>query len=450
MLLAGTALAKGVDGPFQKGEFLSVLSRIELQTAEIAAFMPEAKRLFVVGDSNAMEVVDISDAQNPKRLNAFALDGEATSVTTFENLIAVSLLAKPSWGEGSVEIMEFANGTVQKLTTLKACFHPDMITFTPNGRKLLVACEGEPSEDGGRDPFGAVGIVNVENAVQNISGSVSVLPFDDVTIEPEYITVSEDSRWAWVSLQENNALAKVDLSANKIVGIYDLGVVDHSKPGFGLDAFKDGEINIRNEYMWGLRQPDGIKTFEVAGHHYVLTANEGADVPDMGKVYGLKDIAKLAREKSFELRFGSRSISLFDGNDGMLLWDSGELLEKVVSEVAPEYFNWNAKKGKKKSDSRSDDKGSEPENVAVGNVVGTDGKEHRLVFVGLERMSGIATFDFTDEKSPVLVGYYMDPKDRGPEGILFLDADKSPVPGQPLLVVGYEYSKSLVIYKIKF
>lgn len=449
MLLGAAAFccAQSLNGPFQKGNVLKPVSRIGLQSAEIAAYMPESKLLFVVGEGNSMEVVSLSDAESPRRLAEFLLEGEATSVAVYENLIAASLLAKDSWREGFVEIMEYADGTIRRLSTQKVCFHPDMVTFTPDGQKILVACEGEPSDDGKRDPFGAVGILEVEASI-NGAPALKVLPFDDVTVEPEYISVSGDSKWAWVSLQENNALARVDLSLNKVTNVFDLGFVDHSKPGFGLDAVKDGIINIKNENLWGLRQPDGIKSFEVDGRHYVLTANEGEEIDEPSKVYGLKDMANLAKEKGFGLKFGSRSISLFDGENGKLIWDSGDAIERTLAEVAPDYFNWNSKKDKRKADARSNDKGCEPENVAMGFVKGADGSMRRLAFVGLERMSGVAVFDFTDIKKPTLVDYFMDPADRGPEGLLFIDAENSPIPGQALLVVGYEYSKTLAVYAV--
>ena len=95
-------------------------------------------------------------------------------------------------------------------------------------------------------------------------------------------------------------------------------------------------------------------------------------------------------------------------------------------------------------DKRSGDKGCEPENVIVGEV----GKK-RYAFVGLERSSGIAVIDLTEIASPKLVDFYLDPKDRGPEGVLFIPADKSPIADQALLVVGYEYSKTLTIYTVK-
>ena len=104
------------------------------------------------------------------------------------------------------------------------------------------------------------------------------------------------------------------------------------------------------------------------------------------------------------------------------------------------------KKGKVKMDARSEDKGCEPENVTTG-IVG----DKRYAFVGLERTSGVAVFDITGIESgnaPKLEDFYLDPKDRGPEGILFIPAEKSPN-GEPLLVVGYEYSKTLAVYSVK-
>ena len=144
--------------------------------------------------------------------------------------------------------------------------------------------------------------------------------------------------------------------------------------------------------------------------------------------------------------FGSRSVSIFDGESGHLMWDSGDLFERTVAKVAPDYFNWNSKKGKVKMDARSEDKGCEPENVTTG-IVG----EKRYAFVGLERTSGVAVLDITGVETgatPQILDYYLDPKDRGPEGILFIPAAKSPN-GEPLLVVGYEYSKTLAVYSVK-
>jgi hypothetical protein len=173
----------------------------------------------------------------------------------------------------------------------------------------------------------------------------------------------------------------------------------------------------------------------------------GISVSNLERCDAVPDMAPGGR-CPYAYTFGSRSVSIFDGATGALVWDSGDMLERMIAKVAPDYFNWNAKKNKVKMDSRSEDKGCEPENVTVGEVAGK-----RYAFVGLERTSGIAVFDITDfgktsNPSPRLVDYYLDPSDRGPEGVLFIPAEKSPN-GTALLVVGYEYSKTLTIYTVK-
>lgn len=427
--------------------FFVPVSSVNLKTAEIAAYMPEAQRLFVVGEGDVLEIVKIDDQGKLEKESEFNLEGEATSVTVFDNFVAVSLLSKPAHAEGFVEILKFEGSALSKVATYKIGHHPDMITFTPDGKRLLVACEGEPSEDGKVDPKGSVAILELGSdfakSGTNLAPKISILEFDDASVEPEYISVSEDSKYAWVSLQENNALARVDIEAARIDTIFDLGYVDHSKPGFGLDAVKDGRINIKNENMRGLRQPDGIKVFSVGQKNFVITANEGESLenPAAWKSYARKNPCEGV--KGCKVSYGSRSVSIFDGMSGELIWDSGDALEQAAAKFTPEYFNWNSKKGKKKIDTRSDDKGCEPENVTYGMVNGK-----RLVFVGLERAGAIAVFDATKFKSPKLIQYIMDSNHRGPEGILIIPSEKSPVKHSALLVVGFEYSKTLVVYKV--
>ncbi len=429
--------------------FFVPVSSVNLKTAEIAAYMPAAQRLFVVGEGDVLEIVKIDDQGKVEKESDFTLEGEATSVTVYDNLVAVSLLAKPAHAEGFVEVLKFEGSalTLNKVATFKVGHHPDMVTFTPDGKRLLVACEGEPSEDGKVDPKGSVAILELGSdfakSGTNFAPKISILEFDDASVEPEYISVSEDSKYAWVSLQENNAMARIDVEAAKIDTVFDLGYVDHSKPGFGLDAVKDGLINIKNENMRGLRQPDGIKAFSVGQDNFVITANEGESLEDPAawKSYAKKNPCE--GSKGCKVTYGTRSISIFDGMSGELVWDSGDVLEQAAAKFTPEYFNWNSKKGKKKIDTRSDDKGCEPENVTYGMVNGK-----RLVFVGLERAGAIAVFDATKYKSPKLIQYIMDPKYRGPEGILFIPSKISPVKNKALLIVGFEYSKTLVVYKV--
>lgn len=516
-LLLGTGLccAKKLDvtvmkksSPMQMGNVLAPLSSMTMTTAEISAYMPGQKLLFVVSDVDAMEVLDLKNPAHPKRQKNVALKGVGSSVSVNGNLIAVSSLAPEPSDTGFVEIFKMDGVTktgvgkgagVKKVAEFRLCHQPDMLTFSPDGRKLLVACEGSPDAEFENDPAGGIAVLSLPENDDDLANGVkvNVLGFEDQdstalmkagvrrigaapfykTLEPEYITVSEDSKVAWVSLQENNAMARVDLTTEKITNVFPFGFVDHSKPGFGIDAKGDGKASIENIPVHGLRQPDGMANITLDGKTFVLTANEGAPVNDYKdwtdattplvlfeqnkldqSVFDAAMLSKLQKLTVSRLdgcpevvsgkcpyltSFGSRSMSIFDGTTGALIWDSGDQLEQMFAKVAPEYFNWNAKKAKFKKETRSADKGCEPENVTIGMV-----GDKRYAFLGLERMSGVAVFDITDVNAPKLVDYYLDPKDRGPEGILFISADKSPVPGQALLIVGYEYSKTLTIYKV--
>jgi len=495
---------------FQKGNVLSPVATLQMTAPEITAYMPEKKLLFVVGGEKLVEMVSFADEANPKVESRLQLDGPATSVTVFGDLVAISMTDEPDHGLGQVQLFRYAEGLVPVATASRLCHLPDMVTFTPDGSKILVACEGSPSQDFNEDPEGGIAILTVEKGsrLNDYKLASKVLDFKGLdslalrkkgvrspgvqgfvrSIEPEYITVSKNSKYAWVSLQENNAMAYVDVEGAQILDVFPLGYVDHSKPGFGLDVKKDEKAKIKNYPIRGLRQPDGLASFAAGGKTLVLTANEGASVNDYkawtdeGTVMELladerldrtvfnEDLAPHLKKYTVSLLercdlqgpdevpggkcpyvygFGTRSISLFDGESGKLLWDSGDIFEKTFAKLAPDYFNWNSKKNKVKMDSRSDKKGCEPENVTVGEVNGK-----RYAFVGLERSSGVAVFDLTGvdasaRTAPKLVDFYFDPKDRGPEGLLFIPADKSPIYGQALLIVGYEFSKTLTIYTVR-
>lgn len=509
LFTTGFCLAKentAPEGLFQLGSVLKQVSSISMTTAEITAYMPGWKTLFVVGGENVLEAVDISDPASPKVVNTLPLPGGASSITVYGNLVAVSLLANPEWKRGHVQVLRYGD-RIETLSTTEVCNQPDMLTFTPDGKKILVACEGSPSADFREDPEGGIAILSIDGEHTWKNPAVAVAGFADVdssalmaegvrkpgaqgfvkSLEPEYITVSDDSKTAWVSLQENNAIAVLDVDSQKVTDIFPLGYVDHSVPGFALDLKSDSKINITNYPVRGLRQPDGISFFAAGGKQYVVTANEGAPVNDYKTWTDVTSPLMLAREGRLDTHvfdekmlseiqdlsvsnlehcdvppdvvkggrcpyvysFGTRGVSIFDGATGMLIWDSGDMLERAIAKTAPDYFNWNSKKKKVKMDSRSPDKGCEPENVTVGEV-----GSKRYAFVGMERAGAVAVFDVSEfgkmnNPSPALVDLYLNPKDRGPEGILFIPADRSPLAGQALLVVGYEYSKTLTIYTVK-
>jgi hypothetical protein len=293
-------------------------------------------------------------------------------------------------------------------------------------------------------------------------------------LEPEYITVSPDGRTAWVSLQENNAIAVLDLQTLTVVRIDALGYKDHSITGHGLDASdQDGGIRISTwANIFGMYQPDALAAFRIGGRDYVLSANEG----DAREYPGLVEAARLrstttdasfgparANDQAGRLNvttfppgapagqttayaFGARSFAVWDGATGALVFDSGDAFEQLTAAALPAHFNSNNTANN--FDSRSDDKGPEPEAAAVGVVRG-----RTYGFIGLERIGGFAVIDLTDPTAPT-IGQYVNNRnftqsavgpDSGPEIIQFVEAGQSPIK-RPLVVVSHEITGTVSLY----
>lgn len=114
---------------------------------------------------------------------------------------------------------------------------PDMLIFTPDGRRILVANEGE--RVGIADPEGSVSIIDVGRGIEKanvktvsfrsyndrraelLAEGVRIFP-DAATVaqdfEPEYISVSADGKTAWVTLQENNSIAILQIPCQHFPG----------------------------------------------------------------------------------------------------------------------------------------------------------------------------------------------------------------------------------------
>ncbi|TCO74149.1 ExeM/NucH family extracellular endonuclease [Rhodovulum euryhalinum] len=376
---------------------------------------------------------------------------------------------------------------------------PDMVTFSPDGTKILVANEGEfnAESDITVDPVGSVSIIDVSNLV---NPTVQTLTFGSLAavegvrlapgasylegLEPEYIAVTDDGTTAYVSLQEANAFAKIDLATGAI-DLIPLGTVDHSQEGSGLDANDDGLISIRTyDNLVGLRMPDAIDAFEVDGATYIITANEGdgrgdgdegGDEARVGDILD-GDIPGLAIDASVDTTglerlvistidgdtdgdgdidvlhaFGSRSFTIFDA-DGNVVFDSGSEFERILSEVAPERFNNDdGEPIATEDDNRSDAKGPEPEAVVTGEVNGA-----LYAFIGLERDSGIVIYNISEPTAAYFVDYIPGFGNDlgagiddfiGPETIAFIPAAES-LSGVAQIVAAYEISGDTVVYDL--
>jgi hypothetical protein len=462
--------------------------------SEIPTYDPASRRLFVTGPNNRLDIADISNPASPIRLPSIDLSSYGAGVNSVaikNGIVAVAMEASTITNNGSVVFFD-TNGVFQSQVTVGAL--PDMLTFTPDGNRVLVANEGEAAS--GVNPNGSVSVINLaagvsnptvntatftsfngqENALRN--QGVRIFPGQTVSqdVEPEYITVSEDGTTAWVSLQENNAIAVMDIVNAQVTSILPLGAKDFNAPGNGLDASdRDGGVNINNWPVFGLYQPDTIATVTVAGQTYLITANEGDTRNEARRVSNLTldpnafpnaaelqlaqnlgrlDVSSIdglnAQGQYSQLfAYGGRSFSIWNVTNGLSqVFDSGDDFEQILAgfsanPLTPSIFNSDGTPGS--FDSRSDNRGPEPEGLAVGTV------GNRLYsFVGIERAGGFMVYDITNPSNPFFVDYINDWQlgDISPEGLLFIPAADSPN-GTPLLIVANEVSRNLVIYSVK-
>ncbi|SGY91148.1 Alkaline phosphatase [Moritella viscosa] len=313
-------------------------------------------------------------------------------------------------------------------------------------------------------------------------------------LEPEYIAVSHDNSQAFVSLQENNAIAIINLKSHRVENIVDLGSKHYGLTKNAIDASdKDGKINIQSYAgVYGLYQPDTIASYSIDGADFIVTANEGdarnyigfseevragkltldKNHPQFNAIQDKKQLGRLKVTTSIGdtdndgdidkiYSYGSRSFSIWDAQ-GKQVFDSGNDFERITADrLSIDFNNHNSKN---KGDNRSDDKGPEPEALALGEIKG-----RQYAFIGLERTSGFMIYDITVPQQAYFVDYIVnrnftpkfevengvitkgDPRavgDLGPEGMTFITEDKSPN-GKPLLLVANEVSGTTVVYQLK-
>ena len=488
--------------------------------SEITAYDPLTRRAFVINAVNgSLDVLDLRNPASPTKITSIDFEdqglGFPNSVDVKNGLVAVALEAADKQLPGQVAV--YTSFGLKKVLTAPVGALPDMVTFSEDCRYIVVANEGEPNDDYTVDPEGSVSVIDLlrygrkdfvrtadfhkydapaERAKLIAKGVRLYAPNASTSqdFEPEYITV--DGGKAYVTVQEANAIAVVDLSSAKVVEILPLGLKDHSLAGNELDpSDRDSAIAIGNWPVFGMYQPDAIDSFKVNGKKYLITANEGdtraygafneevrvgsgsyvldPTVFPAAAAAALKANTALGRltvtNASGDLDgdgdfdriqvFGGRSFTIWTER-GQLVFDSGSQLEEIVGAERPAYFN--AGHDDNAFDSRSDNKGPEPEMVVVGEV---DGRPY--AFVGLERMSGIAVFDVSNPKKPRFVTYAdrrdfsQSPSievdgaevpnpaagDLGPEGIEFVPAWASPN-RKPLLIVGNEVSGTTTVWEI--
>lgn len=303
---------------------------------------------------------------------------------------------------------------------------PDMLTFTHDGSKLLVANEGTPNAIADTaytapDPAGSVSIIDMATrTVVATAGFAGVPQFGTnvrtntgMDFEPEYIAVDHDGSRAFVTLQEGNAIGVLDLTINAFTEVIGLGAKDFNIPGNEIDPKdNDGVIAFLNVAAKGLYMPDAVAAYRWRGDTYLVMANEGdfrEDNADRSAASTYGAVAPLDRlrvsnaDSSAGHLFaaGARSFSIRD-SAGSLVYDSGSILDREAN--ARGIY----------SDVRSRDKGVEPEGVAL---LGIGGRTY--AFIGLERTtnSAVAVFDISNPFDPSFLDMIVTVGDLAPEGL---------------------------------
>lgn len=455
--------------------------------AEVSAYDAARKLVYILGPDG----VDALDAATGAirfslPLSATGITGSmgGTSVAVHGDMLAVSYEGAEDGLNGSVAFYNLsADGTGATLTgTVEVGATPDMIKFTPDGSKLLVAIEGEPFTTYADDPEtgalgdapGGISIIDTATLTESFAG-FEAFDADELRaagvriktgataaqdLEPEYIALSADGTKAYVTLQENNAIAVLDVATGTFENVFALGTKDHMLPGNGMDpSNEDGGVNIRNVPVQGLYMPDGLASFEMNGKTYLVTANEGDAreydayedttrvkdvVLDEAAFGGADAVAELQKDENlgrltisavdgdidgdgdFDVLYalGGRSMSIWEvGENGLTqTWDSGDLMERILAADFPELLN----------DSRSDDKGPEPESVTLGTV---DGKLY--AFVALERSHSVMTFRIDGPDEVTYAGLIQTGAEE-PEVVTFIPAEDAPDGMGPILIAPNE------------
>lgn len=492
LLLAGCTERISKPGPVRIG--FSEISSLKIggtAAAEITAFDAVTDQLFVVnndGDSR-VDVIDFSDPMNLTQLspiNISAFGGGVNSVAVKNGLLAIAVEGFSKTDNGKVLVFETDNlGSPVAQVTVGAL--PDMVTFSADGNLILTANEGEPNDDYSIDPEGSVSIIEVSKGYAvttlgfgSFAGQLPSLKAKGFRIfgpgasfaqdiEPEYVTIDASSSLAWVTLQENNGIARVDLKRKQITDIFPLGLKNHRLGGNEIDVSdRDGIAgNLKSWPLMAYYLPDAISSFQVGGNTFLITANEGdtRDYDAYGEEERVEDLvldptafpnavvlqqeANLGRytvttsagdtdgDGDYDVLYGigARSFSIWNGRNGTLVADYKDL-ERDVLMANPNLYD----------DGRSDNKGVEPEAIELGNIRGAN-----LVFVGLERSDAIVVYEVNGAAGlkflQLLDGVKSigDPGHDAPEGLLFIPEADSPN-GRPLLVVSSEGDGRITVY----
>ena len=501
----------------------AVVNIIPADTFDTAALVKDNEG--IVTATNLASAITLSLNENtPGDANSIAIDAN-------NQLLAVAMAATNVGEAGQIAFYNIGGDTPVFIKNVTVGALPDMVTFSHDGAKVVVANEGEPNGDYSIDPEGTISIIDINNGtIADTALSINFQAYNNkqaeleaqglvfanptgrtingnlinttvaMDLEPEYVSISKDNKYAYVSIQENNGLAIINLEDNSLE-LKGLGFKDWSNLQFDASD-KDGGVNFKSyPGLYGMYQPDTIASFSWKGANFIVSANEGdareyffdaSDEADCiaqgGLDYDAKDgcLAYIDESRAEDLAlaanfdylnnddndigrlkvttvkgdknndgqyeslyaYGARSFTIWDSN-GLVVFDSGDQIARVTASVHGNAFNNN--EDENKGDTRSDDKGAEPEALTLGKV-----GDRLFAFVGLERMGTIMVFDITNPYDVKFQDYFynrgLEPSadisgDLAPEGMTFVPAAQSAT-NEALLIIGNEISGSIAVWEI--
>ncbi|MGY1748047.1 hypothetical protein [Modestobacter sp. SYSU DS0511] len=384
VLTAGTASA-ATPPTFQPLATFPVAGEV----AEIISATPDG-RTVVYTDSELGQVglVDLSRPTAPRQLGAIDVGGSPTSVTVMSNaryaLVAVDTTTDLTRPSGHLAVIDLPRREVVRTIDLGG--QPDSIDVGPSGVFAAIAIENQRDEDlhvdgveGGLPQLSAgyLSVVDLRGPVSAwTAGRVELtgLPGMAFPTDPEPEFVDVDGRdIAAVTLQENNAIALVDLARRRVVHSFSAGTVTRAD----ADTADDGTVAF-DDPLVAPREPDAVQ-WTLRGE--LVTADEGDLFADSA---------------------GGRGWTVF-GQDGTVRWTSGGSAEQALAAEG------------RYPDGRSDDKGAEFEGVEVSRMRGTD-----YAFIGSERGDAVLVYDIGRSATPRLLQVL--PTGEAPEGLLAIES----------------------------
>lgn len=427
--------------------------------SEIPAYDTVTNTLWVAG-VKGVDVLNASTGSLVNRIDTSAF-GNINSVAIKSGMAAFAIESASRTSPGIVQLYDTSTRSlIAGINTLNVGALPDMLTFTPDGSKLLVANEGTPSSYGARtgssvprvygnaanDPAGSVSVIDVSSrsliATATLDGvaksGTHIRTNTGMDFEPEYIAVSPDGSKAFVTLQEANAVGILNLNINQFEKVVGLGAKDFSLPGNTIDPLNNGTVNFINANVKGLYMPDGIESYSVGGQTYMVMANEGdfreddgdrSAASSLGAISPLNNLRISNTDSSAEDLYaaGARSFSIRDA-DGNLIYDSGDLLDRQAALLGIY------------DDARSRDKGVEPEGVELLTIAG-----RTIAAFGLERTTtgAIALFDITDPLQVSFIDMIVSAGDLAPEGLVAFESA-----GKSFIAFSNEGSNTTTVYSV--